>query len=139
MSKYFNHISDFIRYLLLKSWKMRQNSGLILFYKICILYISLFFYPNLCIKQNIFLLLLFLFSLNWIKYISPYICPIMSKYFNYIFDFIRYLLLKSWKMRQNSGIKLFYKICILYISLFFYPNLCIKQNIFLLLLSQSLH
>jgi hypothetical protein len=40
----------------------------------------------------------------WLDKIFSLIFPILCQYiFQYNFDFIRYLLIKSWKMRQNSG------------------------------------
>jgi len=66
---------------------------------------------------------------NWKKYISLYIRLIFAKIFQLYFDFIRYLLIKSWKMRQNSGSKIMVSknipifALLLIISLLFYPNL----------------
>jgi len=82
-------------------------------------------YSNLCI----FLILNFrvigrkiipIFALEE-KLFSPYICLIMSKYF----DFIISLLLKCWKILAKFGTKMLDKN---------YSNLCILQNYFFLLI-----
>jgi hypothetical protein len=53
--------------------------------------------------DKIFYFLLFQFSCDWNKIFSL-IFPLLCQYiFQYNFDFIKYLLIKSWKIRQNSG------------------------------------
>ena len=53
--------------------------------------------------DKIFYFLLSQFSCDWNKIFSLIFALLCQYIFQYNFDFIKYLLIKSWKMRQNSG------------------------------------